>query len=78
MSQHKHYILSIFKKKSSHSDTADLLGFGFVFTQSQATSGMLHRSASPNRQNLSLPVAAPLANRATFFSQTLWNPKNVE
>jgi hypothetical protein len=47
-----------FRKNSSHAEEkkpAVLLGFGFVFAQSQAAAGMLLRSASPKRQNSSLP-----------------------
>jgi hypothetical protein len=53
------------QKNSSHSEAAALLGFGFVFAQSQAVVGMLLRSASPKRQNLSLP------NGYTFSSNAL-------
>jgi hypothetical protein len=46
-------------------EAANLLGFGFVFAQSQAAAGMLLRSASPKAQNLSLP------NGYNFFSNAL-------
>jgi hypothetical protein len=45
-------------------EAADLLGFGFVFAQSQATAGMRLRSASPKRQNLSLPNGYSFSSNA--------------
>jgi hypothetical protein len=57
-----------FHKYCSHSDeetsAAVLLGFGFVFAQSQAAAGMLLRSASPKRQNSSLPNGYSISSNA--------------
>jgi hypothetical protein len=52
----------------SHADAGNevaVLGFGFVFAQSQAATGMLHRLASPKHQNSSLLTAL-------VFLQTLY------
>jgi hypothetical protein len=48
-------------------EAAVLLGFGFVFAQSQAAAGMLLRSASPKRQNSSLPNGYNISSKALTF-----------
>jgi hypothetical protein len=58
---------SIFKKTVAvrlKKEAADLLGFDFVFAQSQAAGGMLLRSASPKRQNLSVPNGYSFSSNA--------------
>jgi hypothetical protein len=61
--------LEHFQKYYSHpveeAEAAVLLGFGFVFAQSQAAAGMLLRSASPNMR--AWPPKFLAAERLQFF-----------
>jgi hypothetical protein len=67
--------LEHFRKNCSHSvgweEAADLLGFGFVFTQSQALDGHAP-SLKPHQkhQNLSLPTGSIFSSNAPLIIST--------